>query len=100
MQKHKNVPLLLQLTVFLIQLGVFLIIDWLDVLHNHQLFASDALFWSTIIPITWSVYTSISYYYSQNRLRSIIQGLLQTLVSYAVVIAILLFFHQWIGGSF
>lgn len=100
MQKHKNVPLLLQLTVFLIQLGFFLIIDWLDVLHNHQLFASDALFWSIIIPITWSVYTFISYYYSQNRLRSIIQGLLQTIVSYAVVIAIMLFFHQWIGGSF
>lgn len=100
MQKHKNVPLLLQLTVFLIQLGFFLIIDWLDVLHNHQLFASDALFWSIIILITWSVYTFISYYYSQDRLRSIIQGLLQTIVSYAVVIAIMLFFHQWIGGSF
>ncbi len=97
---HKNVPLLLQLLIFLIQLSIFLLIDWLDVRYNQQLPISDTLFWSITIPIAWLVYTSISYYYSHNRLSAAIQGLLQTLVSYTVVVAIMLFFHQWIGGSF
>lgn len=102
MQKHKNknVPLLLQLVVFLIQLSIFLLIDWLDVRYARQLPISDMLFWSITIPITWLIYTLISYYYSNNRLNAIVQGLLQTLVSYTIIVAIILFFHQWIGGSF
>ncbi len=102
MQKHKNknVPLLLQLVVFLIQLSVFLLIDWLDVRYSQKIPISEAAFWSIIIPVTWLVYTLMSYCYSYNRLSAMLQGLLQTLVSYAVVIAITLFFHQWIGGSF
>lgn len=100
MQAHKNVPLFLQLLVFVIQLAIFLLIDWLDVRHNYQLPVSDTLFWSIMIPVTWLIYTLISYYYSHKRLNAIIQGLLQTLVSYAVIVAIVLFFHQWLGGPF
>lgn len=100
MQEHKNVPLFSQLLIFLIQLSIFLLIDWLDVRYARQLPISDTLFWSITIPITWFICTSISYYYSQNHLSALIQGLLQTLVSYAIIIAIILFFHQWIGGLF
>lgn len=98
--ENKNVPLLLQLVVFLIQLSTFLLMDWLDVRYSQSIPLSDAAFWSIVIPVTWFVYTLMSYYYSHQHLRALIQGLLQTLVSYVVVIAIMLFFHQWIGGSF
>ena len=100
MQRYKNVPFLLQLSIFLIQLAVFLLIDWLDVRHHQQLPISDAVFWSVTLPITWLIYTSVSYYYSHKLLSAMLQGLIQTLVSYTVVVAIMLFFHQWIGGSF
>lgn len=100
MQSHKNVPLFPQFLVFLIQLGIFLAIDWLDVRHNYRLPLSDTMLWSVTFPAAWIVYTIISYYYSQNRLSAAFQGLLQTLVSYGIVSAIMLFFHQFIGGSF
>lgn len=94
------VPLLTQLLAFSVQLSVFLVINWLHVRHHYRLPISDTILWSVLLPITWLIHTLISYHYSNNRLHAILQSLLQTLVSYMVVVAIMLFFHRWTGGSF
>ncbi|WP_131669303.1 hypothetical protein [Psychrobacter pygoscelis] len=93
-------PLLPQLYVFLVQLGAFLLIDWLDVRHGYHLPISESLLWWIAIPLTWSLYSAVLHHYSRRWLNAIIQGLIQTLVSFLVIVAIMLFFHQWIGGTF
>ena len=60
----------------------------------------DKFFWVVIVPITWLVYMLMSYHYSHKLLRAVLQGLLQTLVSYAIVITSVLAFYTWTGSSF
>ena len=100
--KNKNVPLLWQLSVLIVQFVIYLFINWLDIYLNQKspISSSDKFFWSVIVPITWLVYTLMSYHYSHKLLRAIIQGLLQTLISYAIVITSVLAFYTWTGSSF
>ena len=101
-KKRYSVPLLLQFIVILTQFGIYLFINWLDVYLNQKPPNSslDNFFWLVIVPITWLIYTSMSYYYSHKFLQSIFQGLLQTIFSYTLVIASVLVFYTWIGKSF
>ena len=103
--KNKNVPLLWQLSVLIVQFVIYLFINWLDVYLNQKppISSLDKFFWVVIVPITWLVYMLMSYHYyhySHKLLRAVLQGLLQTLVSYAIVIASVLAFYTWTGGSF
>ena len=100
--KNKNVPLLWQLSVLIVQFVIYLFINWLDVYLNQKppISSSDKFFWVVIVPITWLVYTLMSYYYSHKLFRAVLQGLLQTLVSYAIVITSVLAFYTWTGSSF
>ena len=101
-QENKNVPLLWQLSVLIVQLLIYLFINWLDVYLNQKppISSLDNFFWLVIVPITWFVYMLMSYHYSHKLFRAVLQGLLQTLVSYAIVITSVLAFYTWIGSSF
>ena len=100
--KRQSVPLLWQLIVIIAQFGIYLFINWLDVYLDQNLpySALDKFFWWVIVPMTWLIYTSMSYHYSHKLLRAVLQGLLQTIFSYTIVIASVLFFYTWIGKSF
>ena len=101
-QENKNVPLLWQLSVLIVEFLIYLFINWLDVYLNQKppISSLDKFFWLVIVPITWFVYMLMSYHYSHKLFRAVLQGLLQTLVSYAIVITSVLAFYTWIGSSF
>ena len=100
--KSAYVPWQLQLLVLITQYIIYLSISWLDIYYYQPLTDSllDKFFWFVLIPLTWLVYTMLSYHYSQSYWRAAIQSLIQTIVSYVVVIASSLAFFTWIGISF
>ena len=100
--ENKNAPLLWQLSVLIAQFIIYLFINWLGFYLNQTppISSLDKFFWLVIVPITWLVYMLMSYHYSHKLLRAAIQGLLQTMVSYAIVLASVLAFYTWNDGSF
>lgn len=100
--KSAYVPWQLQLLALITQYIIYLSISWFDTYYYQPLTDSplDKLFWFVLIPFTWLVYMLLSYHYSQSYWRAAIQSLIQTIVSYAVVIVSTLAFFTWIGKSF
>ncbi len=97
--KSVYAPWQLQLLVLIAQYIIYLSVSWLDTYYYQPLTSSllDKLFWFVFIPLTWLVYTLLSYQYSQNYWRAAVQGLIQTIVSYVLVIGSSLAFYTWIG---
>ncbi len=104
MEKLKNSisvsnSLLWQLLILITQFAMYLSVNWLDTYLNQPppISTLDKFFERVVVPLTWLIYTLIAYRYSHKIVLAVIKGLLQTIVSYALVIGSVLAFYTWIG---
>lgn len=98
-------PFLKLLYIFILQLVVILTIDWLNVRNEYDTSKLDSVIWGILFPA--GIFFSALIFYKSSPFDGLkrwlalpIQIVVHTLASWGLIIVALLYFHDWIGGTF